>query len=264
MPEGDTVWRTCRRLNDVLAGRELTRSRVPGAGPGHHRPDRRRRTRGGLPRQASALPVRQRASRCTPTSGWTAPGGSTRAAAAGAVDRTSRSGRCWPPSDTMRRISAAGDRADPDRGRGHRRRPSRTRPARRRLGPGRGRTPDREPNRTRTHRRGAAGPAQPGRHRHLLPRRTAVPAGHPPAHAGAGRSANLRRVVQRGQQLLLANRWRPEQSTTGDLRPGRRAYVFERPGQPCRRCGTPIQTEEFGPAGQERRSYWCPHCQPSA
>ena len=74
--------------------------------------------------------------------------------------------------------------------------------------------------------------------------------------------ANLRRVVQRGQQLLYANRWRVEQSTTGDLRPNRRAYVFERPGQPCRRCGTPIETEEFGPLGQERRSYWCPRCQP--
>ncbi len=74
---------------------------------------------------------------------------------------------------------------------------------------------------------------------------------------------NLRRLVQRGQQLLYANRWRAEQSTTGDLRAGRRAYVFERPSQPCRRCGTPIRTEEFGPVGQERRSYWCPRCQPA-
>ncbi len=73
---------------------------------------------------------------------------------------------------------------------------------------------------------------------------------------------NLRRLVQRGQQLLFANRWRAEQSTTGDLRPNRRSYVYERPGQPCRRCGTLIRTEEFGPAGQERRSYWCPRCQP--
>jgi endonuclease-8 len=74
---------------------------------------------------------------------------------------------------------------------------------------------------------------------------------------------NLRRIVQRGQQLLYANRWRVEQSTTGDLRPSRRAYVFERPGQPCRRCQTPIRTEEFGAPGQERRSYWCPRCQPA-
>ena len=75
---------------------------------------------------------------------------------------------------------------------------------------------------------------------------------------------NLRRLVQRGQQLLYANRWRMEQSTTGDLRAGKRAYVFERPGEPCRRCGTPIRMEEFGPLGQERRSYWCPRCQPAA
>ena len=76
------------------------------------------------------------------------------------------------------------------------------------------------------------------------------------------KSRNLRRVVERGQQLLQANRWRPEQSTTGDLRHGRRSYVYERSGQPCRRCGTPIRTEELGPRGEERRSYWCPHCQP--
>ena len=71
------------------------------------------------------------------------------------------------------------------------------------------------------------------------------------------------RLVHRARQLLLANRTRAEQSTTGDLRTGRRAYVFERPGQPCRRCGTAIRTEEFGPPGQERRSYWCPRCQPA-
>ncbi|HEX8510984.1 MAG TPA: DNA-formamidopyrimidine glycosylase family protein [Propionibacteriaceae bacterium] len=73
---------------------------------------------------------------------------------------------------------------------------------------------------------------------------------------------DLPRLVQRAQQLLYANRWRTEQSTTGDLRSAGRAYVFERNGQPCRRCGTRILTEEFGPVTQERRSYWCPRCQP--
>ncbi len=73
---------------------------------------------------------------------------------------------------------------------------------------------------------------------------------------------NLPRLVSRGKQLLYANRWRTEQTTTGDLRNGRRTYVFERVNLPCRRCGTPISTEEFGPLGQERRSYWCPRCQP--
>lgn len=75
--------------------------------------------------------------------------------------------------------------------------------------------------------------------------------------------ANLRRMVQRGKQLLFVNRWRDEQTTTGDLRTGRRTYVFDRAQQSCRRCGTPIAVEEFGPLGQERRSFWCPRCQPA-
>ncbi len=77
-----------------------------------------------------------------------------------------------------------------------------------------------------------------------------------------GRVRDLRRLCVRARQLLMANRTRGQQTSTGDLRNGRQHYVFERPGQPCRRCRTPIRTEEFGPAGQERRSYWCPHCQP--
>ena len=74
--------------------------------------------------------------------------------------------------------------------------------------------------------------------------------------------SDLRRLCVRGRQLLMANRMRGQQTSTGDLRNGRQHYVFERPGQPCRRCRTGIRTEEFGPIGQERRSYWCPHCQP--
>ena len=74
---------------------------------------------------------------------------------------------------------------------------------------------------------------------------------------------DLARLLRRAHQLLYANRWRTEQSTTGRLRSADRAYVFERAGQPCRRCGTRIRTEEFGPPTQERRSYWCPRCQPA-
>ncbi|MGQ0465665.1 MAG: Fpg/Nei family DNA glycosylase [Sporichthyaceae bacterium] len=72
---------------------------------------------------------------------------------------------------------------------------------------------------------------------------------------------DLAKVVDRAQRLLTANREHPEQSTTGDTRRGRDTWVFERHRQPCRRCRTTIQTEEFGPPGQERRSYWCPRCQ---
>jgi endonuclease VIII len=73
---------------------------------------------------------------------------------------------------------------------------------------------------------------------------------------------DLGRLVRRAQQLIFVNRWRPGQSTTGDLRPAQRTYVYDRAGQPCRRCGTPIRSEEYGPDLQERLSYWCPHCQP--
>ena len=78
-----------------------------------------------------------------------------------------------------------------------------------------------------------------------------------------GQVRDLHRLVERSHRLLMANRWRAEQTTTGDLRPGQRAYVYQRSGQPCRRCGTPIQFEELGLRGAERHSYWCPHCQPN-
>ena len=83
---------------------------------------------------------------------------------------------------------------------------------------------------------------------------------HPRRPVGA--VADLGTVVRTARKLLLANRDVVRQVTTGDTRKGRQHYVFERPRQPCRRCGTPIQTEELGPPGQERRSYWCPRCQP--
>lgn len=73
---------------------------------------------------------------------------------------------------------------------------------------------------------------------------------------------DLARVLDRARALMRANLGHPQQVTTGDGRRGRQHYVFERPGQPCRRCGTAIRSESFGPAGMERLSYWCPRCQP--
>lgn len=83
---------------------------------------------------------------------------------------------------------------------------------------------------------------------------------HPRTPVGA--VGDLPRLVKRVQLLLRANVERPTQVTTGIDRPGQRAWVFERPGKPCRRCGTLIEVERFGPTGQERLSYWCPRCQP--
>ncbi len=74
----------------------------------------------------------------------------------------------------------------------------------------------------------------------------------------------LDRLVRRAQVVLEANKERVEQTTTGDTRRGRRTWVYRRDKQPCRRCGTTIQVAMQGPAGQERATYWCPTCQPEA
>jgi len=72
---------------------------------------------------------------------------------------------------------------------------------------------------------------------------------------------DLPAVVDKGRRLLLANRGRWEQSTTGSLRYGEMHWVFERGGRPCRRCGTRIASAEQGAAPYARLTYWCPRCQ---
>jgi endonuclease-8 len=76
-------------------------------------------------------------------------------------------------------------------------------------------------------------------------------------------SGDLRRIVDRAHTLLLANRERVEQTTTGDLRRHQRHWVYRRLRNPCRRCGTLIKGDQQGNDGQERASFWCPACQPA-
>ncbi|MBG6238915.1 endonuclease-8 [Mycetocola sp. CAN_C7] len=69
-------------------------------------------------------------------------------------------------------------------------------------------------------------------------------------------------LVALSSRLILANRDRTERTTTGDTRPGKRTWVYGRQGQPCRRCGTRIRRGELGPRETEERvTYWCPRCQ---
>jgi endonuclease-8 len=75
--------------------------------------------------------------------------------------------------------------------------------------------------------------------------------------------ADLERMLTRVQRMLLLNTKHPEQATTGDTRKGHRHWVMERPGKPCRRCGTPIRFGRQGDAPMARHTYWCPHCQPA-
>ncbi|GAB5894408.1 endonuclease VIII Nei2 [Mycolicibacterium mageritense] len=65
------------------------------------------------------------------------------------------------------------------------------------------------------------------------------------------------RVVQRARDMLWLNRSRVNRTTTGDTRRGRQLWVYGRAGEPCRRCGTLIETDASG----ERVTFWCPACQ---
>ena len=72
---------------------------------------------------------------------------------------------------------------------------------------------------------------------------------------------DLRRLVDRAHQMLELNSRRAQQSTTGDRARGRQFWVYNRGGQPCRRCGTPIRQTLLGDEGRERTTFACPTCQ---
>jgi endonuclease VIII len=76
------------------------------------------------------------------------------------------------------------------------------------------------------------------------------------------RLPDLRRMVLRAHQMLDLNRQRAQQSTTGDLARGRQFWVYNRGGEPCRRCGTRIEQSMLGREGEERTTFRCPRCQP--
>jgi endonuclease VIII len=77
---------------------------------------------------------------------------------------------------------------------------------------------------------------------------------------------DLEPLVDLLKRLMEANRETGMQITTGDRRRGYGQWVYGRAGQPCRRCGTPIERELQGDPlqPQQRVTYWCPSCQPRA
>ncbi|GCD42582.1 Fpg/Nei family DNA glycosylase [Streptomyces paromomycinus] len=77
-----------------------------------------------------------------------------------------------------------------------------------------------------------------------------------------GRLPTPERATTLAKKLLEANKDRLARVTTPSARPDRRQWVYGRAGRPCFRCGTPIRTGEQGPPTQERVTYWCPTCQP--
>ncbi|HVV76124.1 MAG TPA: DNA-formamidopyrimidine glycosylase family protein [Mycobacteriales bacterium] len=72
---------------------------------------------------------------------------------------------------------------------------------------------------------------------------------------------DLDRIVALSRRLLVANRDRDEQVTTGNRRHGEQTWVYGRAGKPCRRCGTTIRRADQGPPGRQRVTFWCEACQ---
>ncbi len=72
---------------------------------------------------------------------------------------------------------------------------------------------------------------------------------------------DLPRLVGLLHTMLQQGVTRVVQSTTGDLRPGRRNYVHARAGRPCLRCGSRVRVEMVGTAPQARTAFFCPSCQ---
>lgn len=80
----------------------------------------------------------------------------------------------------------------------------------------------------------------------------------------AANTLDLKRLIATGRRAIVANCARWERTLTGDTRPGRRHYVYGRARKPCRRCGTPIAFTRLGAKATELRDvYWCPTCQPA-
>jgi endonuclease VIII len=73
-------------------------------------------------------------------------------------------------------------------------------------------------------------------------------------------------VVAVAHTLLEHNAWLPERSTTGSTGPGGHTWVSGRDGRPCRKCRTPVrsarQSDPHNPV-YDRTVYFCPHCQPT-
>jgi len=74
-------------------------------------------------------------------------------------------------------------------------------------------------------------------------------------------SAQVSQVVDRVHRLLNLNRHNAIQSTTGVQRHGMTTYVHGRSGRPCRRCGQAVRVSVLGVAPRDRAFFYCPTCQ---
>lgn len=71
----------------------------------------------------------------------------------------------------------------------------------------------------------------------------------------------LARLVERARRLMTASLPQAIPSSTGVRREGESTWVHGRSGRPCRRCGTTIRVAPIGPPTRERVLFYCPTCQ---
>ncbi|MCT9001774.1 DNA-formamidopyrimidine glycosylase family protein [Microbacterium memoriense] len=69
-------------------------------------------------------------------------------------------------------------------------------------------------------------------------------------------------LVDTGARMIRANRDRTPRTFTGDARRGHQTWVYGRDRRPCRRCGTLILRTSLGADPTSTRNvFWCPRCQ---
>ena len=81
---------------------------------------------------------------------------------------------------------------------------------------------------------------------------------------------HLKCIVSQARKFMLANvtetsgdgivTYAGMRRTTGRSNPSERLWVYQRPGESCRRCGGAITSRKQG--FDARTSFWCPRCQP--
>jgi endonuclease-8 len=87
---------------------------------------------------------------------------------------------------------------------------------------------------------------------------------NPFARVAALTDEQLRLIVENGLKQMRMNVGddaAPSRRTMSSLDRSQLLWVYSRGGDPCRRCGTPIEYRKQGP--DARGTYWCPRCQPA-
>jgi len=72
----------------------------------------------------------------------------------------------------------------------------------------------------------------------------------------------LRHLMSVARSMMTDNvlQRSPRRRTTRRVEPGENLWVYGRGGQPCRKCGAPVEARRN--AVDARLTYWCPRCQP--